>query len=63
MQDCFRLHPEIYGSELTDDDDEAPAEGEAALAKSTESQPPSEPKKEEENIPKEAHDATDANKA
>ena len=22
MQDCFRLHPEMYGSELEDDEDE-----------------------------------------
>jgi intermembrane space import and assembly protein 40 len=22
MQDCFRLHPELYGSELEDDEDE-----------------------------------------
>lgn len=29
MQDCFRLHPEVYGDELADDDEEAPA-GEAA---------------------------------
>jgi mitochondrial intermembrane space import and assembly protein 40 len=25
MQDCFRLHPEVYGDELADDDEEAPA--------------------------------------
>ena len=29
MQECFREHPEIYGSEL--EDDEAPQEGELAL--------------------------------
>lgn len=39
MQDCFRLHPEVYGDEL--DEDEAAAEGapeaaaDAPLAKST----------------------------
>ncbi len=27
MQDCFREHPDVYGSEL-DDDDEAPTDGE-----------------------------------
>jgi hypothetical protein len=27
MQDCFRLHPEIYGDELADDEEEAPADG------------------------------------
>lgn len=26
MQDCFRLHPEMYGSELEDDEDEVEAE-------------------------------------
>lgn len=60
MQDCFRKHPEIYGSELADDDDETPAEesAEPALAKSIEqSATPSA----EEVIPKEATDATDAN--
>lgn len=73
MQDCFRKYPEIYGSELADDDEEAPA-GEAAeapLAKSTETQQPAgeaapavvEAKKQaEEIIPKEATDATQANK-
>ena len=29
MQDCFRLHPEVYGEELADDDQAAPADGEA----------------------------------
>lgn len=27
MQDCFREHPDIYGSELEDDEVEAPLEG------------------------------------
>ncbi|KAL2015419.1 hypothetical protein VTK56DRAFT_5514 [Thermocarpiscus australiensis] len=92
MQDCFRKYPDVYGSELTDDDDEeapAPAQegAEAPLAKSNQDQesakpaqpilpkdevptateqkavPPSETKNErEEGIPKEAVDATDANK-
>lgn len=30
MQDCFRLHPEVYGEEL--DEDEAPAEGTPEIA-------------------------------
>ncbi|AEO67329.1 uncharacterized protein THITE_2116216 [Thermothielavioides terrestris NRRL 8126] len=41
MQDCFRKYPEIYGSELADDEDEegAPAqEGAAAAAKTSETQ-------------------------
>jgi mitochondrial intermembrane space import and assembly protein 40 len=25
MQDCFRLHPEVYGDELADDEEQAPA--------------------------------------
>ncbi|KAI1851523.1 hypothetical protein JX265_012395 [Neoarthrinium moseri] len=29
MQDCFRLHPEVYGDELADDEEEARPEGEA----------------------------------
>ncbi|KAI8626545.1 hypothetical protein F5Y19DRAFT_219945 [Xylariaceae sp. FL1651] len=33
MQDCFRLHPEVYGEELADDD-EAPVEGTATEAAS-----------------------------
>ena len=38
MQDCFRKFPEVYGSELTDDDDEeAPApEGAEAVVKTEE---------------------------
>jgi len=49
MQDCFRQHPEMYGSELEDDEDEieeeiraqesAKASGEAS-AKSTEDSAP-----------------------
>jgi intermembrane space import and assembly protein 40 len=40
MQDCFRKYPEVYGSELADDDEEAaPAEdGAQALAKTNENQ-------------------------
>ncbi|KAK3323232.1 hypothetical protein B0T19DRAFT_425444 [Cercophora scortea] len=60
MQDCFRKYPEIYGSEIADDEDEgasapAPVEGaEAALAKELPESTPaptttaaSEPKKEQ----------------
>lgn len=31
MQDCFRLHPEVYGDELADDD-EAPATDDGVTA-------------------------------
>lgn len=45
MQDCFRKYPDIYGSELADDDDEeAPSQAQegadAALTKSAETQQP-----------------------
>ncbi|KAI1349485.1 hypothetical protein F5Y01DRAFT_316758 [Xylaria sp. FL0043] len=30
MQDCFRLHPEVYGEELADDDEAAPTVDEGA---------------------------------
>lgn len=30
MQDCFRLHPEIYGDEIADDEDEEAPAGEGA---------------------------------
>lgn len=78
MQDCFRKYPEIYGSELTDEEEEdgAPApEGAAAAAKTTETEtstsaaPPAvaaekaAPKPAEEGLPKKAVDATDANKS
>lgn len=51
MQDCFRLHPEVYGDEL--DDDEAPegaapeGAGEAPVAKTITSEGDSAPKPEE----------------
>ncbi|KAI1371411.1 hypothetical protein F4677DRAFT_435550 [Hypoxylon crocopeplum] len=51
MQDCFRLHPEVYGDEL--DEDEPPAEGaldaatETATAKTTTSEGNAAPKLEE----------------
>ncbi len=66
MQDCFRKFPEIYGSELADDDDEAPAQetAEPVLAELAEqTATPVESKKDvEEILPKKATDATDANK-
>lgn len=31
MQDCFRLHPEVYGSELSSDDDEEGQDAPAAV--------------------------------
>ncbi|KAK4159863.1 hypothetical protein QBC43DRAFT_373543 [Cladorrhinum sp. PSN259] len=63
MQDCFRKFPEIYGSELADDeDDETPAQDKAdpALVKAIENK--SKEQRTEEVIPKEAVDATAANK-
>lgn len=69
MQDCFRKFPEIYGSELGDNEEEgaAPSEGHE-VAKATEAEAPAdkeEVKKSaaEEPIPNEAFDATDANKS
>lgn len=35
MQDCFRKFPEVYGSELTDDEEGAEGAGADALAKTT----------------------------
>ena len=39
MQDCFRLHPEIYAAELAEDEDDEPVGGfeDAAPATATES--------------------------
>ncbi|KAK0621990.1 hypothetical protein B0T17DRAFT_535592 [Bombardia bombarda] len=94
MQDCFRKYPDVYGAEIADDEDEAPAsapEGaEAALAKElpesdgaaaapaagststavtaakaatpvADTKAPT-PHSESDEIPKEAFDATSANK-
>jgi intermembrane space import and assembly protein 40 len=44
MQDCFRQHPEMYGSELEDDEDELEEElraDEAARASQSSAQEPS----------------------
>ena len=32
MQDCFRLHPDVYGNELTGDEDDEALEGEMGAA-------------------------------
>lgn len=64
MQDCFRKFPEIYGSELADDEDEEPApaqEGAVAVAKTEEKTETPVPT-EELVTPKKAVDATEANK-
>ncbi|KAL2169167.1 hypothetical protein VTG60DRAFT_6407 [Thermothelomyces hinnuleus] len=62
MQDCFRKYPDVYGSELADDEDDEAAQtqetqeavkevkGEEAVAQSK-----------DEVIPPKAHDATEAN--
>ncbi|KAJ8130210.1 hypothetical protein O1611_g3419 [Lasiodiplodia mahajangana] len=43
MQDCFRLHPEVYGDELADDEEAAPAaEGVSARDASAEGAPATE---------------------
>ncbi|KAF8856347.1 hypothetical protein BDZ45DRAFT_654261 [Acephala macrosclerotiorum] len=63
MQDCFRQHPEMYGSELEDDEEEveqeiraqqAEKEGDAPVT------PPATSKEMIELIPKPATDATEA---
>ncbi|AEO58332.1 hypothetical protein MYCTH_2305597 [Thermothelomyces thermophilus ATCC 42464] len=63
MQDCFRKYPDVYGSELADDEDDEAAQtqetqeavkevkGEEAVAQSK-----------DEVTPPKAHDATEANK-
>lgn len=46
MQDCFRAHPDVYGAELEDDEDEAAVEGteseipEATAGTPSDPQPP-----------------------
>ena len=61
MQDCFRKYPEIYGSELTEDDEEEAAQADE-VAKEIKSSEEAAPAKKEEAIPKKAADATEANK-
>ncbi|KAL2120231.1 hypothetical protein VTJ04DRAFT_4257 [Mycothermus thermophilus] len=67
MQTCFRKYPEVYGSELADDDEEegSPAEGGEAPAKKDEDKPAAEPAPagKEEASPKETTTTTEASKA
>ncbi|KAK3986175.1 hypothetical protein QBC44DRAFT_333776 [Cladorrhinum sp. PSN332] len=63
MQTCFRKYPEIYGSELADDEEDetpAPEKADPSLVKAIEDK--SKEQKTGEVIPKEAVDATAANK-
>lgn len=63
MQDCFRKYPEIYGSELTEDDEEENAQAqEVAKEIKTNEETATPPQKAADVSPKEAADATDANK-
>ncbi|CZR64795.1 related to rabbit histidine-rich calcium-binding protein [Phialocephala subalpina] len=63
MQDCFRQHPEMYGSELEDDEEEVEQEiraqqaGKEGEAPDT---PPATPKETTESVSKPATDSTDA---
>ena len=64
MQDCFRKYPEVYGSELTDDDDEAaPAPEDAEAVAKTEEAKAQPAQKEEAASPKKAAVATEAAKS
>ena len=63
MQDCFRKYPEIYGSELTEDDEEENAQAqEVAKEIKTNDETQTPPQKAPEVNPKQAADATEANK-
>jgi len=63
MQDCFRKYPEIYGSELTEDDEEENAQAqEVAKEIKTNEETQTPPQKAPEPAPKQATDATEANK-
>ncbi|KAF2435495.1 hypothetical protein EJ08DRAFT_645786 [Tothia fuscella] len=42
MQDCFRQHPDIYGAELDDDDDDGELDATTEHAASNSTEPPSE---------------------
>lgn len=46
MQDCFRLHPEMYGSELEDDEDELEDEIRARESAAAAGDEPSKPTRE-----------------
>lgn len=63
MQDCFRLHPEMYGSELEDDEEEVEQEiraQQAAKEGDAPQTPPATPKETTESAPKPISDATGA---
>ncbi|KAH6631284.1 hypothetical protein F5144DRAFT_570576 [Chaetomium tenue] len=63
MQDCFRKYPEIYGSELTEDDEEENAQAqEVAKEIKTNEETATPPQKTADIAPKQAADATEANK-
>ncbi|KAH6857117.1 hypothetical protein B0I37DRAFT_369205 [Chaetomium sp. MPI-CAGE-AT-0009] len=63
MQDCFRKYPEIYGSELTEDEEEETAQAqEVAKEMKTSEETATPPQKAPELTPKQATDATEANK-
>lgn len=66
MQDCFRKYPEIYGAELADDEEDAGASDtpakDATKDAGVEKEVVPSAKENAEVIPKEAVDATDANK-
>lgn len=63
MQDCFRLHPEIYGAELEDDEEgEGAAQPAAGEEQSVTARAKAEAAKEtDEIVPKSAHDTTELN--
>ncbi|KAK3904505.1 hypothetical protein C8A05DRAFT_13631 [Staphylotrichum tortipilum] len=64
MQDCFRKFPEVYGSELTDDDEEgAEGAGVEALAKTATEEAAPAAQKEEAATPKKAAEATEGSGA
>ncbi|KUJ16487.1 uncharacterized protein LY89DRAFT_84684 [Mollisia scopiformis] len=61
MQDCFRLHPEMYGSELEDDEDEVEEEIRAQKSErdtKAGASTPSKPKETTESVPTPTTEAT-----
>ena len=65
MQDCFRKYPETYGSELTEDDEEENAQAQEVakeIKTNEETTTTTPPQKAAELTPKQATDATEANK-
>jgi len=61
MQDCFRKYPEIYGSELAEDEDEEAAQAQE-VAKELKGEEAAAQSKKDEVIPTKLHDTTEANK-